>query len=142
MDGSPPRGSLSRFGLGNWRPTPALGCRPNQRQRRADPSQIAACQRPSALVVERAHDGCLLWVVGHKVSEHLRLNPRNLRANLGSPCHSPLRHDFRTYATQDSDGKDKDAAMVGFVVLAGLFIASLVSCNLIFRKFFGGTLAG
>ena len=39
-------------------------------------------------------------------------------------------------------GKDKDAAMVGFVVLAGLFIASLVSCNLIFRKFFTWDLGG
>lgn len=33
-------------------------------------------------------------------------------------------------------GRDRDAAMVLFLVLAGLFIASLVSCNLIFRKFF------
>ena len=39
-------------------------------------------------------------------------------------------------------GNDKDAAMVGFVVLAGLFIASLVSCNLIFRKFFAWDLGG
>lgn len=39
-------------------------------------------------------------------------------------------------------GKDKDTAMVGFVVLAGLFIASLVSCNLIFRKFFTWDLGG
>ena len=39
--------------------------------------------RPSALVVERAHDGCLLWVVGHKVSEHLRLNPTKFEGQPG-----------------------------------------------------------
>ena len=34
-------------------------------------------------------------------------------------------------------GRDKDdAATAGFLVLAGLFIASLVTCNLVFRKFF------
>ena len=33
-------------------------------------------------------------------------------------------------------GRDRESAMVLFLVLAGLFIASLVSCNLIFRKFF------
>jgi len=33
-------------------------------------------------------------------------------------------------------GRDKDTAMTLFLVLAGLFIASLVTCNLIFRKFF------
>ena len=32
--------------------------------------------------------------------------------------------------------------MVGFVLLAGLFIACLVSCNLIFRKFFTWDLIG
>ena len=48
-----------------------------------------------------------------------------------------------SYATPKTlTGKDKDAAMVGFVVLAGLFIASLVSCNLIFRKFFTWDLGG
>ena len=34
------------------------------------------------------------------------------------------------------DGRDKSAAMMGFLILSALFIASLVSCNLIFRKFF------
>ena len=33
-------------------------------------------------------------------------------------------------------GRDKDTAMSLFLVLAGLFVASLVTCNLIFRKFF------
>ena len=48
-----------------------------------------------------------------------------------------------TYATPKIlTGKDKDAAMVGFVLLAGLFIACLVSCNLIFRKFFTWDLIG
>ncbi|MEC7693404.1 MAG: queuosine precursor transporter, partial [Bacteroidota bacterium] len=48
-----------------------------------------------------------------------------------------------SYATPKVlNGKEKDAAMVGFVVLAGLFIASLVSCNLIFRKFFTWDLGG
>ena len=40
------------------------------------------------------------------------------------------------------NGQDKDAAMVAFLVLSGLFVASLVSCNLIFRKFFSWDLGG
>ena len=40
------------------------------------------------------------------------------------------------FAPKVLDGKDKAAAMMGFLILSGLFIASLVSCNLIFRKFF------
>mgnify|MGYP002851181291 CR=1 FL=1 len=39
-------------------------------------------------------------------------------------------------------GQDKDAAMVAFLVLSGLFVASLVSCNLVFRKFFSWDLGG
>lgn len=34
------------------------------------------------------------------------------------------------------NGQDREVAQAWFLVLAGLFIASLVSCNLIFRKFF------
>ena len=37
---------------------------------------------------------------------------------------------------QKLDGRDRDAALAWFLMLAGLFVASLVSCNLIFRKFF------
>ena len=33
-------------------------------------------------------------------------------------------------------GRDKDAAWLRFLLLSGLFIASLVTCNLVFRKFF------
>ena len=33
-------------------------------------------------------------------------------------------------------GRDKDVAWLGFLLLSGLFIASLVTCNLVFRKFF------
>lgn len=40
------------------------------------------------------------------------------------------------------NGQDKDAAMVAFLLLSGLFVASLVSCNLIFRKFFSWDLGG
>lgn len=40
------------------------------------------------------------------------------------------------------DGKDKEFAIIVFVVLAGMFIASLISCNLIFRKFFIWDLGG
>lgn len=43
-----------------------------------------------------------------------------------APLASPLR----------LDGPDRDRAMAFFLILAGLFMASLVSCNLIFRKFF------
>lgn len=43
-----------------------------------------------------------------------------------APLASPLR----------LDGPDRDRAMALFLILAGLFMASLVSCNLIFRKFF------
>ena len=46
-------------------------------------AKLPHAQRPSALVVERAHDGCLLWVVGHKVSEHLRLNPTKFEGQSG-----------------------------------------------------------
>ena len=34
------------------------------------------------------------------------------------------------------EGPDRDAAQAWFLTMAGLFVASLVSCNLIFRKFF------
>ena len=34
------------------------------------------------------------------------------------------------------EGRDRDAAQAWFLILSGLFVASLVSCNLIFRKFF------
>ena len=33
-------------------------------------------------------------------------------------------------------GRDKDVAWLGFLLLSGLFIANLVTCNLVFRKFF------
>ena len=33
-------------------------------------------------------------------------------------------------------GRDKDVAWLVFLLLSGLFIASLVTCNLVFRKFF------
>ena len=39
-------------------------------------------------------------------------------------------------------GRDKDTAWMGFLILAGLFIASLVTCNLIFRKFFAWDVGG
>ena len=39
-------------------------------------------------------------------------------------------------APQKLEGRDRDAAQAWFLILAGLFVASLVSCNLIFRKFF------
>ena len=39
-------------------------------------------------------------------------------------------------APQKLEGRDRDAALAWFLMLAGLFVASLVSCNLIFRKFF------
>ena len=39
-------------------------------------------------------------------------------------------------------GRDKDTAWMGFLILAGLFIASLVTCNLIFRKFFAWDIGG
>ncbi len=40
------------------------------------------------------------------------------------------------------EGRDREAALTGFLILTGLFVASLVSCNLIFRKFFVWELGG
>ncbi|MFK7757122.1 MAG: queuosine precursor transporter [Flavobacteriales bacterium] len=37
------------------------------------------------------------------------------------------------------DNKKKDAAILLFTILSGIFIASLVACNLIFKKFFSYT---
>ncbi|HAT47901.1 MAG TPA: tRNA lysidine(34) synthetase TilS [Flavobacteriales bacterium] len=39
--------------------------------------------RPSALVLEREKDGKILWVVGHKISEHARLNPGTYQGQAG-----------------------------------------------------------
>ena len=39
-------------------------------------------------------------------------------------------------APKKLEGRDRDAAQAWFLILTGLFVASLVSCNLIFRKFF------
>ena len=39
--------------------------------------------RPAALVIEREDDGRLLWVVGHKVSEQLRLDPTTFEGQSG-----------------------------------------------------------
>ena len=46
-------------------------------------AKVPHAMRPSALVIERADDGCLLWVVGHKVSEQLRLNPTTFEGQSG-----------------------------------------------------------
>lgn len=37
-------------------------------------AKVPHALRPSALILTREHDGCVLWVIGHKVSEPLRLN--------------------------------------------------------------------
>ena len=40
------------------------------------------------------------------------------------------------------EGAQRDVALKGYLVLAGLFVASLVACNLIFRKFFAWEFMG
>lgn len=40
------------------------------------------------------------------------------------------------------EGADKERATLVFLVLSGLFVASLVTCNLLFRKFFTWELGG
>ena len=39
-------------------------------------------------------------------------------------------------------GRDRDLALAGFLSLAGLFVACLVTCNLVFRKFFTWDMGG
>jgi len=46
-------------------------------------AKVPHAMRPSAFVIEREEDGCLLWVVGHKVSEHLRLDPTTFAGQSG-----------------------------------------------------------
>ena len=46
-------------------------------------AKVPHAMRPSAFVIEREEDGCLLWVVGHKVSEHLRLDPTTFAGQPG-----------------------------------------------------------
>ena len=46
-------------------------------------TKVPHAMRPYALVIEREDDGCLLWVVGHKVSEQLRLNPTTFEGQSG-----------------------------------------------------------
>ena len=46
-------------------------------------AKVPHAVRPSAFVIEREEDGCLLWVVGHKVSEHLRLDPTTFAGQPG-----------------------------------------------------------
>ncbi|MGB1576569.1 MAG: hypothetical protein ACPG9S_00980, partial [Flavobacteriales bacterium] len=40
------------------------------------------------------------------------------------------------------EAREREQATALFLVLAGVFVASLVSCNLIFRKFFAWDLGG
>ena len=40
------------------------------------------------------------------------------------------------------EGAQREVALKGYLVLAGLFVASLVACNLIFRKFFAWEFMG
>ena len=46
-------------------------------------AKVPHAMRPAALVIERENDGCLLWVVGHKVSEQLRLDPTTFEGQSG-----------------------------------------------------------
>lgn len=46
-------------------------------------AKVSHAMRPAALVIEREDDGRLLWVVGHKVSEKLRLDPRTFEGQSG-----------------------------------------------------------
>lgn len=46
-------------------------------------AKVPHAMRPAALVIEREDDGCLLWVVGHKVSEQLRLDPTTFEGQSG-----------------------------------------------------------
>tara|TARA_B100000513_G_C11886004_1_gene180779 strand:+ start:150 stop:356 length:207 start_codon:yes stop_codon:yes gene_type:complete len=46
-------------------------------------AKVPHAMRPCALVIEREDDGCLLWIVGHKVSEQLRLNPKTFEGQSG-----------------------------------------------------------
>ena len=46
-------------------------------------AKVTHAMRPTALVIEREDDGRLLWVVGHKVSEHLRLDPKTFEGQSG-----------------------------------------------------------
>ena len=39
-------------------------------------------------------------------------------------------------------GRERDLALAGFLALAGLFVACLVTCNLVFRKFFTWDMGG
>ena len=42
-------------------------------------SKLSHSMRSSALILERESDGCVLWVAGHKLSEHARLDLANLQ---------------------------------------------------------------
>ena len=42
-------------------------------------SKLPHSMRSSALILERESDGCVLWVAGHKLSEHARLDLANLQ---------------------------------------------------------------
>lgn len=46
-------------------------------------AKVSHAMRPAALVIEREDDGRLLWVVGHKVSEQLRLDPTTFEGQSG-----------------------------------------------------------
>ena len=46
-------------------------------------AKVPHAMRPAALVIEREADGRLLWVVGHKVSEQLRLDPTTFEGQSG-----------------------------------------------------------
>ena len=82
--------------------------------------------REQALVLERL-SGCLLWVVGHKLAEQARIN----ETTFADVPRVDITFTFARDMTSQNPmvpktllGRDKDTAWIGFLILAGLFIAN------------------
>lgn len=58
------------------------------------------------------------------------------------PCQFQRTMSHTLPDAKSLSGRDRDLALAGFLSLAGLFVACLVTCNLVFRKFFTWDMGG